>query len=161
MFYASRLVRRKLILSTNTFCVDIEKTSVKVALSQRYYRISERIFYPGYKPPQNPLGSCIIPGFISGILWCSSMYNSLALTRSISLILQFYSSLAGDTKAKRKRKLPKVSPPQLSFKSWTLRLEPKELQRARLTLWINSLFTRPRPKAGGRVLKCSWFVVFF
>ena len=30
MFYAWRLVKRKLILNTNKFCVDSEKTSVKV-----------------------------------------------------------------------------------------------------------------------------------
>ena len=49
MFYAWRLVKRKLIFNTNKFCVDSEKTSVKVAFC---WRISERIFYPGYNLPR-------------------------------------------------------------------------------------------------------------
>ena len=53
MFYAWRLVKWKLILNTNKFCVDSEKTSVKAVFC---WRISERIFYPGYKflPPLPP-----------------------------------------------------------------------------------------------------------
>ena len=48
MFYAWRRVKRKLILNTNKFFVDSEKTSVKVVF---WKRIPERIFYPGNKPP--------------------------------------------------------------------------------------------------------------
>ena len=48
MFYAWRLVKWKLVFSTNTFCVDSDKTSVKVVFC---LCISERILnYPGYKP---------------------------------------------------------------------------------------------------------------
>ena len=38
MFYAWRLVKRKLILNTNKLCVDSEKTR-------------ESFLNPGYKPP--------------------------------------------------------------------------------------------------------------
>ena len=47
MFYAWRPVKRKLILDTNNFCVDSEKTSVKVVFC---WRISERIFIPVISP---------------------------------------------------------------------------------------------------------------
>ena len=61
MFYAWRLVKRKLIFNTNTFSVDSEKTSVKVVLFQ--YAFLSR----GYKPrrlytPSRPLykvDSCV------------------------------------------------------------------------------------------------------
>ena len=46
MFYAWRLVKRKLVFSTNKFCVDSDKTSVKVVFC---WCISERILYPSYE----------------------------------------------------------------------------------------------------------------
>ena len=41
MFYAWKLAKQNLILNTNTFCVDSEKTSVTVVFCSR---ISEHIF---------------------------------------------------------------------------------------------------------------------
>ena len=41
-------------MNTNKLCVNSEKTSVKVVFCSH---VSERIFYPSYKPPQNPLQS--------------------------------------------------------------------------------------------------------
>ena len=93
MFYAWRLVKWELVLNTNKLCVGSEKTSVKVVFCEL---ISECFFYPGhktpppsppriwappgYKPPQNPLQSCISPGLISRILRYFELVNDSSLT---------------------------------------------------------------------------------
>ena len=69
MFYAWRPVKRELILNTNNFCVDSEKTSVKVVFC---WRISERIFYPGYKPPA-PIPDIILLKTPYEVVWAQGL----------------------------------------------------------------------------------------
>ena len=83
MFYASRLVKGKCILNTNKFCVDIEKTSAKVVFCQH---ISPSYKPSGYKPPQNPLQSCISPGLISGNSPVVPIHAYLAQLQSVLLM---------------------------------------------------------------------------